>query len=130
MPTPKQEKVIKLIVENAGKLGKRKSKGEILAEAGYGSGTIHNPKRVFESETIQEGLEDFVKMLDDKRRLAITHINQTKLEKSSARDLAYIADTFTKNHQLLTGKETERGAVRISGFNYLKPNDPNNSTNI
>lgn len=130
MPTPKQEKVIKLLVENGGKLGKTKSKGEILLEAGYSEAIAKNPHKVIESETIQEGLEDFVKMLDDKRRLAITHINQTKLEKSSARDLAYIADTFTKNHQLLTGKETERGEIKVSGFNYIKPNDPNDQTNI
>ena len=47
-------------------------------------------------------------MLDDKRRLSLTHIDNTKLKRSSARDLAYITDVLTKNHQLLSGGETEK----------------------
>lgn len=113
-----------------GKLGETSTLGELLLKAGYSKSVANNPYLIFESETIKEGVDDFVKMLDDKRRLAITHITKKKLEKSSARDNAYIADVFTKNHQLLTGKETERGEIQVKGFNYIKPDDSNNQTNF
>ena len=60
------------------------------------------------SETIKQGLADYLNQLDDKRRQALTHITKKKLKQSKARDLAYINDLLTKNHQLLGGGATER----------------------
>lgn len=128
MPTPRQEKLINLLVENLGKLGNTKSLGEIILEAGYSKAMAKNPYQILESETIQEGIGDFVDSLDKLRKRALKHITQKKLEKSSAKDLTQIADLATKNHQLLTGKETERGEIQVKGFNYIKPDDPNNQT--
>jgi hypothetical protein len=53
-------------------------------------------------------------MLDDKRKLALSHLTKTKIAKSSGRDLAYITDTLTKNHQLLSGEATERGGIQVN----------------
>ncbi len=113
MPTPRQEKLINLVKENLGKTGNTKSLGELMLEAGYSEVMSRNPYQVFETETMQEGLQDFKQLLDDKRRLAITHITKDKIAKSSPRDLAYVADVFTKNHQLLSGGVTEN--LRVSG---------------
>lgn len=128
MPTPKQEKLIKLVSENLRISGNTKSLGELMLEAGYSKSMSKTPSQVFESETIKEGIEDFVKMLDDKRRLAITHINKKKMEKSSARDLAYITDVFTKNHQLLTGKATEMVKTIALPSELIEKNAINSST--
>ncbi len=114
MPTPKQEKLIRLLVENLGKKESTESLGELILQAGYSEAMAKNPYQILESETIQEGLEEFRGMLDDKRRMAITHITKKKLEKSSAKDLATIVDVFTKNHQLLGGKETDKQGLSIT----------------
>ena len=44
----------------------------------------------------------------EKRKMALKAIDKEKLDKSAGRDLAYISDVMTKNHQLLTGGDTER----------------------
>lgn len=107
MATPKQQKLIKLLIENYGKVGETKSMGELMVLAGYSEQSAKNPHLILDSEVIQDGIEDFVKMLDDKRRMALTKINEKKLESSNAYHLALIADVLSKNHQLLSGKATE-----------------------
>jgi len=114
MPTPKQEKLIKLLMDNYGKQGETKSLGELMIEAGYTKESAKNPKLILDSPVIQEGVEDFVKTLKDKRRLAITKLTEDKLEKSSARDLSNITDVFTKNIQLLSGEDTDRSEMKIT----------------
>jgi hypothetical protein len=94
-------------MENYGVKNNTKSLGKLMVEAGYTKESAKNPKLIIESETVQEGIQEFLSMLDDKRRMAITQITQTKLEKAPARELAYVADIMTKNHQLLTGGNTE-----------------------
>lgn len=107
MATPKQTKLIKAIVENLGNPKGTKSLGELMRNVGYSEIQSKNPSQIFSSPTIQEGISDFVKSLDDKRKQALTHITETKLKKSNARELAYVADILTKNHQLLSGGATE-----------------------
>lgn len=126
--TIRQTKLIKLLMENYGKKGETKPLGEIMIEAGYSEESAKNPKLFLDSPVIKEGIDDFVKMLDDKRRLAITHITKKKLEKSSARDNAYIADVFTKNHQLLTGKATEMVKTIALPSELIEKNAINTST--
>lgn len=117
MATPRQVKLIELLRENLGKVGERQNLGEILVEAGYSEATAKNPYIIMESETIQEGIEDLLKILDDKRRLSVTHISEDKLVKSSARNNAYVFDMLNKNHQLLSGKATEN--VKVSGYEEM-----------
>lgn len=123
MATQKQIKLINLIVANLGKQGSGKSMKELMKAAGYSDAQSKNPHQILSSEVIQDGIADFVKMLDDKRRMAITQITESKLEQASARDNAYIADILTKNHQLLTGEETERQGLSINVINYADDND-------
>lgn len=112
MATPKQEKLIKLLMENYGAKKNTKPLGELMLEAGYSEASAKNPKLIIESEEIQNGISEFVSMLDDKRRMAIVKLTDDKLEKSSAKDLASIVDVLTKNHQLLTGGETDNLGVK------------------
>jgi len=113
-PTQKQIKLTKLIVENLGNKKTTKSIGKLMLEAGYSEIQSKNPHQIFYSEAVQEGISDFVKMLDDKRRMALTKITEDKLEKSSARELSSITDTLNKTHELLSGKPTENINYKIS----------------
>lgn len=85
-----------------------------MLEAGYSKAQSLNPYQIINSETVQEGISEFLGMLDDKRRMAITHITKEKLDKSSARDNAYVVDILTKNHQLLSGGKTANEEVKIT----------------
>ena len=111
MATPKQIKLIKLIRENLGNVKSTKTLGKMLIEAGYTKGTAKNAYMIFESDAIKKGTQDFIDSLDDKRKLAITYITNKKLKKAPARELAYVTDLLTKNHQLLTGGKTENTGV-------------------
>ena len=113
MGTPKQEKLLKLIFANLGKPGETKTMGEMLLEAGYSKAQSVNPKQILETKDVKEGVEDFVKTLKDKRKMAITKLTNDKLDASSAKDLTSITDILTKNIQLLSGDETERGELVI-----------------
>ena len=113
-PTQKQIKLIKLIVENLGNQKTTKSIGKLMLEAGYSKIQSENPHQIFYSEAVQDGISDFVKMLDDKRRMALTKITESKLDKSTARELASITDTLNKTHELLSGKPTENVNYKIS----------------
>jgi len=107
-PTPKQQKLIELLTENLAKTGKRKTLQQMMREAGYSEYTSRIPSMTINNEAVQTGLKSFVESLDKKRRLALKHLTEDKLEKSQGRDLAYITDILTKNHQLLGGHPTER----------------------
>ena len=55
MATVRQKKAAKAIVENS-KLDNPKSTGEVLKSVGYGTGLQNQPKRVLQSEGVQEEL--------------------------------------------------------------------------
>ncbi len=94
-------------MENYGAKNNTKSFGELMISAGYSPESAKNPKLILESEKIQDGIKDYLNELDDKRRMAITQITQSKLKKAPARELAYVTDVLTKQHQLLSGGSTE-----------------------
>jgi hypothetical protein len=121
IPTPRQEKLIQIMHENAGKKGNTKTKGEMLREAGYGEYVARTPGVILKSPVIKAGVEGLVEAMDAKRRMALTHITRQKLKKATARENAAIVDTLTKNIQLLTGGETERIEDRITGITYIYP---------
>lgn len=112
-PTPKQKKLIKLIVENLGRPHKTKSFGQLMLEAGYSKAQSKNPFQILRSETIKIGISDFTKTLDDKRKMAITHLTGKKLKKAPAREVAYVIDILTKNFQLLSGGGTGREEIVV-----------------
>jgi len=117
--TPKEEKFIQLFKENAVRIGKRKTLYDLLLESGYSRFVAAVPKSIFRQKAVKEGLKQFIKDLDDKRKQAITHITDNKLEQAPARELAYVIDILTKNHQLLTGGATDRGeTIEINEDKY------------
>lgn len=50
MPTLKQKKLVKAIVENLGKGKKPKSKGQLMKEVGYSEAQSKNPNQIIESK--------------------------------------------------------------------------------
>lgn len=108
MATPKQEKLIRLILDNIGTNGLTKTMGEMLAEAGYSEAIQKNPYLILQSETIKEGIAEVAEDMDKIRRKALNELMARDIEKEPYRDVVKAVDTLTKNHQLLTGGETER----------------------
>ncbi len=108
MPTPKQEKLIKLLLENIGNTEKTKTFGELLLEAGYSESISKNPYLILESEGIQEGMSDAVKEMEKIRNNGLKALQGKDLSKEKAKDIADIVDKIQKNIQLLTGGDTER----------------------
>lgn len=108
MATPKQEKLISLLLENLGTGGNTKTLGQMLLEAGYSENQAKNPYQILETKGVQEGLSDVVNDLDILRKNALNDLKARNLEKEPYRDVIKAVDTLTKNHQLLTGGETER----------------------
>ncbi len=106
MLTPKQQKLIEIVIDNYGSKGKTKTLGEMIREAGYSESTAINPKIIF-TEEMQDRIKPIVEKMERVRTKAIDKITDEKLELASARDNAYVADLLTKNIQLLTGGETE-----------------------
>lgn len=110
--TPKQRKFVNGVVENSSKIGKTKTLGDITREAGYSEATAIKPIQIMESPAVKAELENYLLELDKKRKMALDYLNERKMEKSAGRDLVYINDILTKNHQLLGGGATER--IQIS----------------
>jgi len=110
MATPKQEKLITLLIENYGKGKNTKTLGKLLIEAGYSKESAHNPQLIMEADVIQNALQDFIETMEKKRRSALNHMTEEKFRKAPAKELAYVTDILTKNVQLLTGKDTEKVA--------------------
>lgn len=127
--TPKQEKLLILIQENIGNKNSTLTMGQMLIEAGYSEETAKTPRAIFETDGIKKATEDLVKKLEDKRRMAITHITEDKMERSAIRDLVNVVDMFTKNIQLLTGKETSRDTLNLQiSETIAKKNDTHSFT--
>ncbi len=123
--TPKLRTLIELLMVEFGKVGKkRRTMGSLLLEAGYSPATAKNPKKIFESPhikeildrvegTFQETTKDFIEQLAEKRQMAMEALTDEKMKKSKATELTYIVDTMTKNHQLLSGKDTGRLGLNL-----------------
>lgn len=124
MATPKQEKLIKLILDNMGNIGETKTLGSLLAEAGYSEAIQKNPYLILESPVIQEGISETVKDLELLRKNALNELKARDLEKEPYRDVVKAVEVFTKNHQLLSGGETDRAGVTIEVVKYESDNTP------
>ena len=122
MLTPKQQKFVDLLIDNYGAKGKTKSLGALMLEAGYSESSTINPKLLITDE-MKEAISPVIEKMEKIRTKALDSITDEKLEASNPRDNAYIADTLTKNIQLLSGKETERSGVTINVMNYDDSHD-------
>lgn len=114
MATPKQEKLLKLIIENYGEVGKTKSLGGLMLEAGYSEASSKNPKIILESKDMKEGISNVVTDLEKLRQDALNELKSRNLSEEKYADIVKGIDTFTKNHQLLTGGSTENNDINIS----------------
>lgn len=108
-PTPKQQKLVEIALENLGKKGPKKTKEKMLLEAGYSPATAKGEARtIFNSKSVKEPLDNVVALMEQKRLMALNGINQKKIDISSARDLTGISESLTKQSQLLSGGPTDR----------------------
>lgn len=97
-------------MDSYGRKGKRKSLGEMMIEAGYSEESAKNPKMII-TEEMQEKINPVIEKMEEVRLRALNRITDEKLDKSSAKDNASIADIMTKNSQLLSGGKTENIGV-------------------
>lgn len=116
--TPKQEKLIGILIENYENPKNTKTLGEMILEAGYSHASSINPRLIIESETIQEEISSVVDRIKERRDAAIKRLTDKKLDKASALQTATVIDILTKNAQLLGGKETERTGIKIELTKY------------
>lgn len=128
MATPKQEKLIKLLLENLGTGNNTRTLGEMLLEAGYSENQAKNPYQILETKAVKEGLADVAKDIDSLRGDVLNEMKSRDISNERYSDLVKALDLLTKNHQLLTGGETERNTkqpllVKIIG----KDGDANSS---
>jgi hypothetical protein len=111
--TPKQQKLVRVIRENAGR-SKPQPMGKLLLEAGYSRGSAKNPQDILKAAPVQLALQ---KELDTLEMVSRAHLSQLmskkKLSGASARTNAYVYDVMTKNRQLLSGKATSNVGIRI-----------------
>lgn len=128
MATPKQQKLIKLLITNLGKSGETKTLKELLLEAGYSEAQAKNPYQILESETIKKAVKPVADDLDKLRQNALNELKARDLSEEQYRDIVKAVDLFTKNHQLLTGEETERQGVSINVVKYGE--EPDDSTSV
>jgi hypothetical protein len=110
--TPKQQKLIKLLIENYGNKKATKTLGELILEAGYSESSSKNPQLVI-TEEMREELTPIIDKMQKIRTKALDSITDSALGTSSPRDNVYVADTLTKNIQLLSGNATERTTVIV-----------------
>jgi len=111
--TPKQTKLLELIIENYGKKGSTKPLGELIKLAGYSEASSINPKLII-TEEMKTAIQPIIDKMETVRTKAIDKITDEKLSESSARDNAYIADILTKNIQLLNGGVTQRIGIKMT----------------
>ncbi len=105
-PTPRQQKLIQIIHENTSTRGMTKSKGEMLREAGYGKRIACNPSVILDSPVIQAGIEGLTKQMENKARLALKHITESKFRAASAESNARVVKTLFEVVVALNGKPT------------------------
>ena len=118
MPTIKQEKAAKLMVEERlSQTGKNRTKGKILKEAGYSNDKANQPSRVLETKGYKEAekavSEPIILQMKKERDAALRAMNN-KREKASYNDLITAADKLTRNIQLLEGGSTENISVNTN----------------
>ena len=120
--TQKEIKLIALLKKNLGQVGKTMTLKEMFLRAGYAPSTANSTHNTLDRIKDKEEFQEFIKELDDKRRLALYHMTEAKLKKASARDGAYISEVLTKQHQLLTGRDTEVKRVIVVPNELIEKN--------
>ena len=105
----RKQKFINEILANTGSLA------AAMVKAGYSKRTARNPKTVTETKEFKEAVDPFVEKMIKERDAAIARMHKIR-SKAKYRDLTDSIDKMTKNIQLLTGGDTERKGIKISGI--------------
>lgn len=112
-PTPKREKLLRILSDNALTPGITKTKKAMMIEAGYSPKTANEPGAIMNSASFiasqQKALESFTRVRD----LAVA-ASLRRIAKAPLNHLTQAADSAQKNIQLLTGHATEHRAIHIS----------------
>lgn len=112
--TTRQQKLVTLLKQELLKQNGSKTLGELMVLAGYSQKTARLPSnKALNSEAVQDSLKDFIDQLDEKARMALRLLTESKIKTSSGRDISYIVDILTKNKQLLSGNATEKMSINV-----------------
>lgn len=93
--------------------GEKVSVGKIAVAHGYAKSMETHPEKIKNTESYQKEIRPFVDKLISNRNRAVQKLNKT-IDKATYRDLISAIDTFTKNIQLLSGKETDKVGLTIN----------------
>lgn len=102
MPTQRQRKVAKLIIENT-TLDKPKTGGQIVESSGYGVSMKKNPQVILESEGVKQALEDYG-FNEDNAKKVVSEIMLNSKEKAETRLKA--TDQVFKVHNSYKERDT------------------------
>ena len=106
------QNVAKEVLEILGK-NKKIVLGKIIKKNGYAQNTADNPLNVTTTKSFQAVTEPVVKKWLAIRMNLTKELERKDLSEESMRDITDTLDKLTKNIQLLTGGETERGKLTI-----------------
>jgi len=93
--------------------GKKINLGEIMINKGYAESVSKTPTKVTRTKTYKETIDPVIKAMIRERDRAL-RLMGSRVEKAQYGDLITAADKLTKNIQLLSGKDTEKGSVSFT----------------
>lgn len=103
--SPNAEAVAKEVIRQV-RSGRIVRKGKIMAKFGYSKNSIRASKATL-TKTYKETMRPVVEQLERERERAIKAM-AGKINKAKYRDLVDAIDKFTKNIELLSGRDTSR----------------------
>lgn len=123
----REKKLTDLIAEEyvSGK-GSPRPLADLMVEAGYQKPATVPAVREDQSPAVpipSSGIEAIIGLISDRRRMALDAMTDDKMRDANIQQLANVVDILTKNHQLLTGKETEKRGLTIE-VKTFGPDDP------
>lgn len=93
--------------------GKKINMGEILKSKGYSNSVSKIPGKVTKTKTYQDTMTPVIEAMTRERDRAL-RLMESRVEQAEYGDLVTAADKLTKNIQLLSGKDTEKGTVSFT----------------
>ncbi len=118
MPSLNAELVAKDVLERV-KMGKRINKYEIAKNRGYSDGMALKVKEKIEIQpAYQAVMMPVLKRMESIRDKALKALDGKDMNSEDARVLKELAESMTKQLQLLTGKATENVATTINIVRY------------
>ncbi len=96
-------------------------KGKILKKNGYSPSVCKKPKKVTNTKAYKEVVEPIVERMKRERDRQMKALMEKDLDEVDYEKLTRSFDTFTKNIELLSGRDTER----IGGLTIYAPRKDN-----